>query len=432
MDSGRRNGGGCLGCATVLALFVAVVAMSLYLVAPATVGLTVRAYAERFLESSGFPKMNFEELPQGVEAQSGGDTEETAVAVDTDDGSAGHDASQVEQWLRGKLDERGQDAYDQLLEGVRSYSETIVIIEAEPEDISAAYKAMMGDHPELFWLDGSFTYTYSSLLKSVTVQPGHDEVPLDQVEATRAKIEEQADIILGGCGEGASDYDIVRHVYEHIASNTKYKIGVDHNQTIQSVLLGQMSVCAGYARTFQYLLNRAGIFCSYVEGQIGSTGEEHAWNIVRIDGMYAFVDPTWADPAYAGQDEEIYVDGVIYDYLCLTTEEITRDDHVFADASLWPPCEAPELDFYRRSGLFMDSYDEQAIDESFWQQVSNGGNRAVFKFGSEEAYAQAVSALAGGTFERDSLLELAEEYGRDSLRYSYTTSDALRIVKLYW
>ncbi len=401
------------------------------MIAPTTVGVTVRAYAERLLESSGFYSKDSDESPQDDAVQSGGDTEETAVAVDADDDSAGHAASQVEQWLRGKLDERGQDAYDQLLEGVRSYSETIVIIEAEPEDISAAYKAMMGDHPELFWLDGSFTYTYSTLLKSVTVQPGY-EVPLDQVEATRAKIEMEAGIILDGCGEGASAYDVVRHVYEHIASHTEYKIGVDHNQTIQSVLLGHASVCAGYARTFQYLLNRAGIFCSYVEGQIGTTGEEHAWNIVRIDGVYAFVDPTWADPAYAGQDEEIYVDGVIYDYLCLTTEEITRDDHVFADASLWPPCETPELDYYRRSGLFMDSYDEQAIDESFWQQVSDRGNRAAFKFGSEEAYAQAVSELAGGTFERDSLLELAEEYGRDSLRYSYTTSDALRIVKLYW
>ena len=422
MDARRSNRGGCLGCVGVLALFVALVFGAVYLLAPTTIGLTLKAYAEHAIHTA-------------QEAIGGDDEDEVTgdLVQDAEDTASGTPAgsSQVEPYLRGRLDEGRQEVYDALLKGVCDLEQSIAVIRAEPDDITAAYKAMMGDHPELFWLDGSFTYTYSSLLSSVTVQPGY-EIDPSEVDATRAQIEAEADAILAGFGEGLSEYDVARLAYEHVVSTTDYVVDAAHNQTIQSVFLGHGSVCAGYARAYQYLLNRAGVFCAYVEGSIASRAEDHAWCLVRIDGQYAYVDPTWGDPAYSGEDEGVAVDGVIYDYLCLTTDELLRDDHAFADASLWPPCDAPDLDYYRRRGLFFDWYDVAAVDAAFWQQVGEGEHRAMFKFGSDEAYAEVLDALAAGTFERDSLLALAADEGANSIRYSYATSDSLRIVKLYW
>ncbi|MBR3159470.1 MAG: hypothetical protein IKF14_10270 [Atopobiaceae bacterium] len=425
MAARETNKQGCLGCAAVFALFVGVLMAFVLLIAPSTIGLTIRAYAERAFKSIGETLGVHREQDEAPDAT----LEEPSVSLGAPV-SLGN--ARIEEYLRGKLDEGCQEVYDQLIAGVRSQEESIAVIDATPEDVSAAYKAMMGDHPEFFWLDGSFTYMYSSLLKSVTVQLGYEVEP-SEVEATRAAIEAEADAILAGLPENATEYDVALLAYEHIASHTDYVVGAPHNQTIQSVLLGHASVCAGYARTYQYLLQRAGVFCTYVEGSIPSRGEDHAWNLVRIDGQYAFVDPTWADPTYLGEgDSGVSFDGVIYDYLGLTTADLLRDDHAFAEASIWPDCAAPELDFFRRAGLFIDVYDEQAIDEVFWRQVNEGKSRAAFKFGTDEAYGEALAALAGGTFERDSLLELAAESGETSIRYSYATSDALRIVKLYW
>lgn len=59
-------------------------------------------------------------------------------------------------------------------------------------------------------------------------------------------------------------------------------------------------VCAGYARAFQYLCSLGGIECHYVTGYV-SDGENHAWNIVVIDGENYFVDLTACD-SYSEKD----------------------------------------------------------------------------------------------------------------------------------
>lgn len=42
-----------------------------------------------------------------------------------------------------------------------------------------------------------------------------------------------------------------------------------------------------------------GIECISVEGRSHSSREEHAWNMVRLDGEWYCVDVTWDDPVSA-------------------------------------------------------------------------------------------------------------------------------------
>ena len=53
------------------------------------------------------------------------------------------------------------------------------------------------------------------------------------------------------------------------------------------------TVCAGYARSLQYILNKLGIPCYYIYGT--ANGEYHAWNIVQLGGEWYNVDLTWCD-----------------------------------------------------------------------------------------------------------------------------------------
>lgn len=52
-------------------------------------------------------------------------------------------------------------------------------------------------------------------------------------------------------------------------------------------------VCSGYAHAFQYLCGLGGIVCHYVSGPFN--GEDHAWNIVELDGKSYFADVTACD-----------------------------------------------------------------------------------------------------------------------------------------
>ena len=56
--------------------------------------------------------------------------------------------------------------------------------------------------------------------------------------------------------------------------------GAPDNQNIYSALVGKRTVCAGYARSAQYLLQKMGMECIYVTGTCAN-GEAHAWNQVK-------------------------------------------------------------------------------------------------------------------------------------------------------
>ena len=59
---------------------------------------------------------------------------------------------------------------------------------------------------------------------------------------------------------------------------------------------GRAAICTGYTSTFQLLMDLLGIECLTVEGTAYNGTEDHAWNMVRLDGDWYCVDVTWDDP----------------------------------------------------------------------------------------------------------------------------------------
>ena len=76
--------------------------------------------------------------------------------------------------------------------------------------------------------------------------------------------------------------------------NTQYQAS-DDDQSIAGVFWKKEAVCAGYAGAVQYLLERIGVPCIYVDGSTQGSTEGHAWNIVKLDGEYYYVDATNGD-----------------------------------------------------------------------------------------------------------------------------------------
>jgi len=99
---------------------------------------------------------------------------------------------------------------------------------------------------------------------------------------------------------GMSEYEIAKALHDWLVLNCCYDMrlysgGMPYDSyTAYGPLKYGTSVCAGYAKAYQALLEVSGLECEYVTGM--TTQGYHGWNVVRIDGEWYHVDTTWDDP----------------------------------------------------------------------------------------------------------------------------------------
>lgn len=135
-----------------------------------------------------------------------------------------------------------------------------------------------------------------------------------------AKVKNQAEEWLAAAAAYGTEEEKVRAIHDTIAQNVEYDnaflnmSGAEqsayettaYTQSAYSVFCKDLTVCAGYAQTFEMLCNGAGIDCITV------TSAEHQWNKVRVNDSWYNVDVTWADQSsyiyyvYFGRSDAVY------------------------------------------------------------------------------------------------------------------------------
>ena len=111
--------------------------------------------------------------------------------------------------------------------------------------------------------------------------------------------------------ENMSDIEKAKALHDWVCNNTEYaKADNDdaENHADTSVFMDGIAVCEGYARTYNLLLNEAGLETCYVKTK------DHAWNIVNIGGKNFHIDTTW-DDVYGN-----------YDWFMLSDEQILEPE----------------------------------------------------------------------------------------------------------
>lgn len=235
-------------------------------------------------------------------------------------------------------------------------------------DIDGIFQCVLNDHPELFFVEG-YTYTkYSRGDKLLAVDfAGAYSMDREEALARKREIEAGAAVMLAGISQDASEYEKVKYVYETIIKNTDYDLNSSDNQNIYSVFVNHSSVCQGYAKAAQYLLNMLGMECTLVMGTV-DTGESHAWNLVKVDGSFYYLDTTWGDASYRMEEPEGEADShmpeINYDYLCVTTQDLLRT-HTLGGAVPMPECVDNEANYYVREGALFSSYDREQMKGLF-------------------------------------------------------------------
>ena len=95
-------------------------------------------------------------------------------------------------------------------------------------------------------------------------------------------------------------------------------------------LFGKRAICSGYTSTFQLFMDMLEIECITVNGTAYRGTEEHAWNMVRLDGEWYCVDVTWGDPigAFGGND------WVKHQFFNVTSRFMRETDHQWEESGV--------------------------------------------------------------------------------------------------
>ena len=331
-----------------------------------------------------------------------------------------------------QLNEEEQRVYRELLKGIRAREKDFYLTLSQDDSIDRCYHAVLKDHPEIFWVHNHekiYKTTYSDG-DYCTFTPGYiyTESEISEIQnAMEAGFQEVSSLIPAD----ASDYEKVRIVYTYVIDNTQYQAS-DDDQSIAGVFWKKEAVCAGYAGAVQYLLERIGVPCIYVDGSTQGSTEGHAWNIVKLDGEYYYVDATNGDqPDFlngnAAQLEEHKT--IIYDYLCPFPEEYEKK-YIRSEELIVPDCTAKDMNFYVLNQGCFDGYDWETIYDYCKMRLDNGAAVVRFKFSNQEAFAAACNELLDNGEVQNVAQYYMKQNGLGQVEYHYGVLDNFYTIYL--
>ncbi len=317
-----------------------------------------------------------------IEAEESMTTERTTIQEQSEEESI-EETEQTEQtglyYGYSVISPKQQNLYREIYRALTDCEEYVEVSTLKTEELNYVFNCVMNDHPELFYVDG-YQYKKYSVGDVVTKLYfyGNYTMRSAQIEQYKVRIEQRVSEILDILPDTTDEYEIAKAAYEYIINETQYDLEAENNQNICSVLFNKRSVCQGYAKTYQYLLQKKGIQAVLITGTANQDG--HAWNLVKINGKYYYVDVTWGDASYILSDnqENTSVPPINYDYLLVTTEDIC-ETHQIDELYVLPECTATEDNYYVREGLFLSYYDETKLATIFEKAYEANNNYVTIK-----------------------------------------------------
>ena len=157
------------------------------------------------------------------------------------------------------------------------------------EELQDAIYYVKNYNPELFYVYWN-KYSYSTMGGKVL------SVTLDILSTADSykEVIDKADQIVAEANKKPNLFERELYIHDWMIKNIEYNISSQNSGDIYGALIEGKARCEGYARAFQYLMNKIGVETVLITGT--ADGESHMWNMVKLYGKYYFVDVTHDDP----------------------------------------------------------------------------------------------------------------------------------------
>ncbi len=303
----------------------------------------------------------------------------------------------LEAYYYSQLSDEEQIIYNEIYSSIEQWEETNLSTLSE-EMLDKIYVCVLNDHPEIFYCTGykCVKHTRNEQLVKLTFKATYC-YSKEETEVKIKELEEQTQRILSQIPTTSGDYNKIKTLYDIIINETEYVLDSPDNQNICSVLLNHQSVCQGYAKTTQYLLNQLGINATLVSGTV-SEGGPHAWNLVMSNNSWYYLDTTWGDVDYqstkASETEQISKEvlPINYDYFLITSDTL-NETHMPDKLVALPNCVASEDNYYVHEGLYLTGLDTSTLQTIFDNAYASSNGVVTFKCANEAVYESVINYL---------------------------------------
>lgn len=334
-----------------------------------------------------------------------------------------------------------QKMYDAMLEAICEHRDVIQNQGCSGDDLKKICYAILYDHPELFWFNwikwDETDFNRIKLLYGVSKE---------ERDVLQRRLDEVVPKYLEGIDDNMSAYDVAVRIhvkiinavdYDTIALERQKKAGgpkadeIDYLRSICGIFLNGTAVCEGYARGVQYLLQKCGIECAEAAGDIrkdtGENGGAHAWNIVKIDGDYYYIDTTWDDSSNTVQSVRNTDFG--FDYFCITSEELARTRYLDGCPTDMPPCDATRANYYVHNDLVLNSFDIDKIGQNARAAAESKKRSFTFKCATSQLFNEIFDRFTNHDEILHEPISVAQKVNKDILDgFSYTYNKHIRTI----
>ncbi len=313
-----------------------------------------------------------------------------------------------------------QIAYEEMIEALENYNTDAYVTPLTESSWFNVRDALRYDHPEYYWVNNGLSYYLDD---DAQIRRIKISVPED-ARYTLPQLRSYAESVAASVA-GCNTYEAFFAIYTDVANMATYGTaeGVD-DQTISGIMTDHLGVCAGYADTFKFLCDAAGLPCIIVVGI--ANGEDHAWNMIMIDGSAYWVDVTWGD----SKSEEGYYwynCPEFYAYFCADDAMLIRShsisytmlrndgDHFWA---VYPSCTDTTYTWFSLHDLVFSSYDEAY--SYILGSLPQGSPEYWMRFTSQEEMDRMINNITPD-FIGELLQEAGVWYGEYQYYYNYNT-----------
>lgn len=244
-------------------------------------------------------------------------------------------------------------------------------------DVQAAMSALLLDCPELCAVDQGYSVGYyrDEPERALYIDLSY-VMPVDN----QAKLVEQARALADQAYGDEFQREWILH--DLLCQRVTYDLGAENQHSAWGALMDGRAVCDGYAAAMTLLLRLSYIECGVVQGRSLDGQVNHAWNLVKVDGAYAWLDATNNDQS-----------GLITYFYFNMTDEWLRRSYIPDNGVILPACTDESINWHVRNYRMVETAEDMELHIfNHFRNLVKHGSMFNLRFRREEDYLAFINA----------------------------------------